>query len=196
MTTGATRSRMTLMPKLSPAQQETFLKTLEDRFEKHMERHKGVSWETVRKKVESNAGALVTLWKMEETGGEPDVVILDKKSKDVVFVDCAAQSPKGRRSCCYDRAARVTRKEHPPKTSALEMAKDLGIAILDEQQYRALQECGEFDTTTSSWIDTPQAVRKHGGGLFCDRRYQHVFTYHNGADSYYAARGFRGMLRV
>lgn len=187
---------MDRMPKLSPKQQEELLKTLKARFEKHMERHKGVSWATVQKKLEAKPAALATLARMEETGGEPDVVTLDGKSKDVVFVDCSAQSPKGRRSCCYDRVARVTRKEHPPKTSALEMAKEIGIDILNEEQYRALQELGEFDTTTSSWIDTPQAVRKHGGALFCDLRYEHVFTYHNGADSYYAARGFRGMLRV
>ena len=184
------------MPKniLSPKDKEALMKTLETRFAKHPERHKGMKWETVAAKLETDTSALWTLKQMEDTGGEPDVVTL--KKGEIAFVDCSQQSPKGRRSCCFDRVARVTRKEHPPKTSAEEIAKDIGIEILDEERYRALQEFGEFDTTTSSWIATPASIRKKGGALFCDKRYDHVFTYHNGADSYYAARGFRGILKI
>lgn len=183
------------MPKnaLSPKDKDALLRTLEARFAKHPERHKGVKWETVAAKLEKNAAALWSVKQMEDTGGEPDVVTLKKGS--IAFVDCSPQSPK-RRSVCYDRTARVTRKEHPPKSSAEETAKDMGIEMLDEDRYRALQEVGEFDTTTSSWIVTPEPIRKKGGALFCDRRYGHVFTYHNSADSYYAARGFRGMVTL
>lgn len=185
------------MPKtLSPAQRDELLAVLKARFEKHPERHKGVSWAQVEAKLEKNAAALRSVQRMEDTGGEPDVVVLGKQSNGIVFADCSAQSPKGRRSICYDRAARTGRKEHPPKSSAEETAKDMGIEILTEEQYRALQELGEFDTTTSSWIVTPDPIRKKGGALFCDRRYGHVFTYHNGADSYYAARGFRGTVTL
>lgn len=175
---------------------EKLLKTLEARFKKHPERHGGVSWAAVAAALAKKPKALKSLALMEETGGEPDVIGRHAKTGEYVFCDCSEQSPKGRRSCCYDRAARVTRKEHPPKTSAEETAKEMGIEILTEEEYRTLQEFGEFDTTTSSWVATPDAIRKKGGAIFCDRRYGHVFTYHNGADSYYAARGFRGMLRV
>lgn len=182
--------------KLTLAQREDLLKTLGSRFVKHPERHKGVKWAAVEAKLaKSKPDVLAALWQMEETGGEPDVVMLEKGSA-ITFVDCADQSPKGRRSCCYDKASRTGRKEHPPKTSALEMAKDMGVEILTEEQYWLLQELGEFDTTTSSWVETPAGIRKHGGALFCDYRYKHVFTYHNGAESYYAARGWRGMVRV
>lgn len=182
--------------KLSSAQRDTLLKTLGSRFVKNPERHKGIKWATVEAKLLKASDAVwASLQEMEDTGGEPDVVQLEKGSA-IAFVDCSEQSPKGRRSCCYDKSARTGRKEHPPKTSAQEMAKEMGVEILNEEQYRALQELGAFDTTTSSWIDTPDAVRKHGGALFCDHRYKHTFTYHNGADSYYAARGWRGMVRV
>jgi len=181
--------------KLSPAQRETLLKTLGSRFMKHPERHKGVKWVDVEAKLQKTKDTTwASLWQMEDTGGEPDVVTL--KKNEIAYVDCAPQSPKGRRSCCYDKASRTGRKEHPPKTSALEMAKNMGVEILNEEQYRALQELGDFDTTTSSWVATPKAVRTHGGALFCDRRYEHIFTYHNGAESYYAARGWRGAVTV
>lgn len=182
--------------KISQNDRDALLKTLGSRFMKYPERHKGIKWAAVEAKLEKAKDAVwASLQQMEETGGEPDVVLLEKGSA-ITFIDCSEQSPNGRRSCCYDRIARVTRKEHPPKTSAHEMAKEIGIEILNEQQYRMLQELGEFDTTTSSWIDTPDAVRKHGGALFCDHRYKHTFTYHNGADSYYAARGWRGVLSM
>ncbi len=182
--------------KLSQKQRDELLKTLGSRFVKNPERHKGVKWAAVESALtKAKDGTWVTLWQMEDTGGEPDVVVF-KKEKGLAFVDCAPQSPKGRRSCCYDKTARTGRKEHPPKTSVEESAKEMGVELLTEEQYRALQELGEFDTTTSSWIDTPKAVRTHGGALFCDRRYEHVFTYHNGAESYYAARGWRGMVKV
>lgn len=181
--------------KLSPKQRDDLLKTLGSRFMKNPERHKGVKWAAVESALtKAKDPVWASLWQMEETGGEPDVVTLEKKG--ITFVDCSDQSPKGRRSCCYDKASRTGRKEHPPKTSAMEMAKDMGVEILDEAQYRALQELGEFDTTTSSWISTPDAVRKHGGALFCDHRYKHTFTYHNGAESYYAARGWRAMVKL
>lgn len=166
--------------------------TLQARFEKNMHRHKGVKWSDVEKKLTSKK--LESLRMMEDTGGEPDVVVLEKSKP--AFVDCAPESPKGRRSCCFDHKARTTRKEHPPKTSAEEMADDMGIEILSEGQYRALQELEAFDLKTSSWVGTTADIRTLGGALFCDRRYGTVFTYHNGADSYYAARGFRGMLAI
>lgn len=184
------------MPTLTSAQRDEILNALRARFEKHMERHKGVAWAKVEEKLLANPKKLASLAAMEDTGGEPDVVGYDKKTGGIVFFDCSPESPKGRRSTCYDRVARVTRKEHPPKQSAVEMADDMGIALLSEEEYRRLQELGEFDLKTSSWIDTPPAIRKLKGALFCDRRYDAVFTYHNGADSYYAARGFRGSLRI
>jgi hypothetical protein len=172
------------------------LKTLEARFERHPKRHAGIAWADVRARIEGNAGALKSLQLMEDTGGEPDVIGRDPKSGRVFFCDCAAQSPGGRRSACYDAEARAARKEHKPDHSAVEMAAAMGIELLTEEQYRALQELGEFDTKTSSWVLTPPEVRSLGGALFCDRRYGKVFTYHNGAESYYAARGFRGLLSV
>jgi len=181
--------------KLSPQQQEELLKTLGSRFVKHMSRHKGVSWEKVEAKLETSK-KLWSLFQMEETGGEPDVIGMDKKTGDIIFCDCSEQSPKGRRSVCFDRAALNARKEHKPKNSAMDMAEEMGIEMLTEDEYRQLQELGEFDTTTSSWIQTPAPIRKLGGALFCDKRYDTVFTYHNGAESYYAARGFRGILRI
>ena len=182
--------------KLSPAQRDELLKTLKARFEKNMNRHKGLDWSKVQAKLEANAEKVLSLNEMESTDGEPDVVGYDKKSDEFIFYDCAAESPKGRRSICYDRAALDARKENKPANSAMDMAAAMGIELLTEEQYRELQELGKFDTKTSSWIITPANIRKLGGALFCDRRYDHVFTYHNGADSYYAARGFRGSLRV
>ena len=161
-----------------------------------MNRHKGVDWTKVHAKLESNVEKLWSLNEMETTGGEPDVVDHDKKSGEYVFYDCSAESPKGRRSVCYDREALAARKEHKPKDSATNMAAAMGIELLTEEQYRELQQLGEFDTKTSSWVKTPSDIRKLGGALFCDRRYDHVFVYHNGADSYYSARAFRGSLRV
>ena len=181
--------------KLTKAQQDDLFLTLKARFEKHMDRHKGISWEKVSAKLASaKADKLWSLNEMEYTGGEPDVVGFDKKSGEYIFYDCAAESPKGRRSLCYDRKAWESRKENKPEGSALEMAADIGIDILTEEEYRALQELGQFDLKTSSWVHTPPAIRKHGGAVFCDRRYDTVFLYHNGAESYYAARGFRGKL--
>ena len=182
--------------KLSPEQREELLKTLKTRFEKNMNRHKGIEWSKAQARLEANPGKLWSLDKMEETGGEPDVVGFDAKSGEYIFFDCSAESPKGRRSLCYDHEALEARKEHKPADSAINMAADMGIEILTEEQYRELQQLGKFDTKTSSWVKTPAAIRKHGGAIFCDRRYEHVFTYHNGAESYYAARGFRAVLRV
>jgi uncharacterized protein DUF4256 len=182
--------------KLSSEQQKELFKTLKTRFEKNMNRHKGLDWAKVQAKLESNAGKLYSLSLMEETGGEPDVVGYDKKTDEYLFYDCSAESPKSRRSICYDADALNSRKEHKPHDSALEMANAMGIEILNEEEYRELQKLGEFDTKTSSWVRTPPQVRKLGGALFCDRRFDHVFLYHNGAESYYAARGFRGSLRV
>jgi hypothetical protein len=179
---------------LPPKQKDALLKTLKARFEKHMNRHKGMDWAKVQAKLEKNSKALWALSQMEGTGGEPDVVSL--KKGEYVFVDCSEQSPKARRSMCYDRAALNARKEHKPKNSAQDLAAEMGVEVLTEEQYRTLQTLGEFDTTTSSWIQTPADIRKLGGALYCDRRYDTVFLYHNGADSYYAARGFRGLLRV
>ena len=182
--------------KLSPPQKDELLKTLKTRFEKNMNRHKGIEWAKVQAKLEAKPEKLWSLHEMERTGGEPDVVGHDKKTGEYTFYDCSPESPDGRRSFCYDRAALDARKEHKPKNSAMEMASAIGIEILTEEEYRALQKLGEFDTKTSSWVRTPAEIRKLGGAIFCDRRYDHVFVYHNGAESYYAARGFRGSLRV
>ena len=181
---------------LSKKQHEELLTTLRARFEKNMDRHKGLEWAEVQAKLEANAEKLWSLTEMERTGGEPDVVGHDKKTGEYIFYDCSAESPKDRRSVCYDHEALDSRKEHKPKDSAMNMAAAMGIELLTEQQYRELQRLGEFDTKTSSWVKTPSAIRKLGGALFCDRRYDTVFVYHNGAESYYAARGFRGWLRV
>jgi hypothetical protein len=181
---------------LSPAQRKKLLTTLKDRFEKNMNRHKGLDWTKVQATLEANTEKLWSLNEMETTGGEPDVVAHDKKTGEYVFYDCAAESPKGRRSLCYDREALNARKEHKPQDSAIDMAAAIGIELLTEEQYRELQKLGEFDLKTSSWVQTPSEIRKLGGALYCDRRYGHVFLYHNGADSYYAARGFRGSLTV
>jgi len=177
-------------------QREELLGALKARFEKNMNRHKGLEWAKVQAKLEASTEKLWSLQEMESTGGEPDVVGHDTKTGEYVFTDCSAESPKGRRSVCYDREALESRKEHKPKNSALDMAAAMGIEILAEEEYRELQKLGEFDTKTSSWVQTPSDIRKLGGALFCDRRYDTVFVYHNGAESYYAARGFRGSLRV
>ena len=175
---------------------EELLRALKARFEKNMSRHKGLNWTDVQAKLEANAERLWSLNEMERTGGEPDVVGYDKKTGDYVFYDCSAETPKGRRSFCYDREALDSRKEFKPKDTAMDMAAAMGIAILTEEQYRELQKLGDFDTKTSSWLKTPAEIRKLGGSIFADRRYDHVFVYHNGASSYYAVRGFRGSLRV
>jgi len=182
--------------KLPPEQQATLLNTLKTRFEKNKHRHKGIEWDKVQAKLEANPGKLWPLNEMEIAGGGPDVVGYDKKTGEYIFYDCSAESPKERRSICYDHEALEARKEHKPADSAINMAADMGIEILNEEQYRGLQQLGAFDLKTSSWIMTPPAIRKLGGALFCDRRYDTVFVYHNGAESYYAARGFRGWLRV
>ena len=181
---------------VSNKQREEILSALKARFEKNMNRHKGMEWTKVQAKLQANAEKLWSLVEMERTGGEPDVVGHDKKTGEYVFYDCSEQSPKGRRSLCYDREALDSRKEHKPKNSAIEAAAAMGVELLTEEQYRELQKLGEFDTTTSSWVKTPSAIRKLGGALFCDRRFDTVFLYHNGADAYYAARGFRGLVRV
>ncbi len=181
---------------LSPEQQEELLRALKARFEKNMNRHKGLEWANLQTKLEANTAKLWSLNEMERTGGEPDVVGLDKKTGEFVFYDCSSESPKGRRSVCYDREALESRKEHKPKDSAMDMAAAMDIDLLTEEQYRELQKLGNFDTKTSSWVQTPSDIRKLGGALFCDRRYGKVFVYHNGAESYYAARAFRGSLRV
>ena len=181
---------------LSPEQREELIRALQARFEKNMNRHKGLEWARVKAKLEDNTEKLWSLSEMETTGGEPDVVGHDKKTGEYIFYDCSAESPKDRRSLCYDREALDSRKEHKPKNSALDLAAAMGIELLTEEQYRELQKLGEFDTKTSSWVKTPSDIRKLGGALFCDRRYDTVFVYHNGAESYYAARGFRGWLRV
>ena len=177
-------------------EQEEFLQALKARFEKNMHRHKGIAWADVRTKLEGNPNGLRSLREMEVTGGEPDVIGQDKEVGHYMFCDCSTESPSGRRSVCYDRAALESRKEHKPESSAVEMAAAMGIDLLTEEQYRELQKLGDFDTKTSSWVRTPADVRVLGGALFCDRRYGKVFVYHNGAQSYYAARGFRGSLRV
>ena len=190
-------SKKTITKKaLSAEQREEILLALEVRFEKNMKRHKGLEWAKVHAKLVANTEKLWSLNEMEMTGGEPDVVGYDKKTGDYIFYDCSEESPKGRRSLCYDREALESRKEHKPKDSAMDMAAAMGIELLTEEQYRGLQELGEFDMKTSSWVQTPEAIREHGGAIFCDRRYDHVFMYHNGAESYYAARAFRGSLRV
>ena len=182
--------------KLPAEQTEALLKVLKARFEKNMSRHKNIEWTKVQARLESNAEKLWSLNEMEETGGEPDVVGYDKSSGEYIIFDCSGETPKGRRSICYDHEALEARKEHKPEDSAMEMAADMGIELLTEEQYRELQNLGNFDTKTSSWIVTPADIRKLGGAIFCDRRYDTVFVYHNGAESYYAARGFRGSLRV
>lgn len=181
---------------LSPKQREELLSILKARFEKNANRHNGTEWAKVQLKLEADARKLWSVHQMEATGGEPDVVGHDKKTGEYIFFDCSAESPKGRRSLCYDRKALDSRKEYKPANSAVDMAAAMGIEILTEEQYRELQQLGEFDAKTSSWIITPDNIRKLGGAIFCDRRYGTVFVYHNGADSYYAARGFRGSLRI
>jgi hypothetical protein len=182
--------------KLSPGEGKELLRTLKARFDKNMNRHKGFEWTNVQARLEANAEKLWSLNEMELSGGEPDVVDQDKKTGEYIFYDCSAESPKDRRSLCYDHEALESRKEHKPEDSAINLAADMGIEILNEEQYRDLQKLGKFDTKTSSWVKTPADIRKLGGALFCDRRYDTVFVYHNGAESYYAARGFRGFLRV
>ncbi len=177
-------------------EREKLLQALKSRFENNMQRHKGLAWDKVRARLEASPAALIALGKMERTGGEPDVIGMHEKSGKFVFCDCSAQTPMGRRSLCYDGDALDARKEHKPKGSVVEMAAAMGIELMTQEQYRQLQELGEFDTSTSSWVNTPPAVRKLGGALFCDRRYGQVFVYHNGAQSYYASRGFRGVLSV
>ena len=177
-------------------EREELLRALKARFEKNMNRHKGLEWAKVQAKLEANTEKLWSLNEMERTGGEPDVVGHAKKTGEYIFNDCSAESPKGRRSVCYDSEALESRKEHKPKDNAMDMATTMGIELLSEEQYRELQKLGDFDAKTSSWVKTPADIRKLGGALFCDRRYNTVFVYHNGADSYYAARGFRGSLRV
>ncbi len=181
---------------LSKKQREELLRALQARFEKNVNRHKALAWAQVQAKLEANAEKLGSLNEMERTGGEPDIIGHDKKTGEYIFYDCSAESPKGRRSLCYDREALESRKEHKPEGNAMDMAAAMGIELLTEEQYRELQTLGNFDTKTSSWVKTPSAIRKLGGALFCDRRYDTVFLYHNGAESYYAARGFRGSLRV
>ena len=181
---------------LSPQEIEELLKTLKTRFEKNMNRHKGLDWAKVRAKLEANPDKLWSLNEMEETGGEPDVVDYHSNTGEYIFYDCSSESPKGRRSLCYDQKALESRKEFKPKNSATNMAAFIGIKLLSENEYRGLQKLGNFDLKTSSWVKTPDEIRKLGGAIFCDRRYNTVFVYHNGAESYYAARGFRGSLRV
>jgi hypothetical protein len=182
--------------KLSADERDALLKTLKARFEKNMTRHKGVDWAKVQARLEADPDKQWSLSEMERTGGEPDVIAFDKKSGEYAFCDCSAESPAGRRSICYDREALNSRKENKPKDAAVEMAASMGIELLSESQYRELQQLGKFDTKTSSWVKTPVDIRELGGAVFCDRRYNTVFLYHNGAESYYAARGFRGLLRV
>ena len=181
---------------LSPEERDGLLKTLKARFEKNMNRHSDLGWADVLARLEANQGKLWSLQEMDRTGGEPDVVGQDTKTGEFLFLDCSAESPTGRRSLCYDREALEGRKENKPADSAVNMAATMGVELLTEEQYRELQKLGNYDLKTSSWVKTPVEIRKLGGALFCDRRYDHVFTYHNGADSYYGARGFRGVLRV
>lgn len=181
---------------MNAKQREELLDVLKARFEKNMSRHKGLAWDKVQARLEANAEKLPSLNEMEVTGGEPDVVGFDKKTGEFIFYDCSAETPKGRRSTCFDREGLDSRKEHKPENNAVDMAAAMGIEILSEEQYRQLQQLGEFDLKTSSWIQTPATIRKLGGALFADRRYDSVFVYHNGAQSYYAVRGFRGVLRV
>jgi len=181
---------------LSKSQREELLRALKARFEENMNRHKGLEWAKVQGRLEAKPEKLWSLHEMERTGGEPDVAGQDKKTGEYIFYDCSEESPKGRRSFCYDREALEKRKEHKPKNSAIDVADAMGIELLTEEEYRGLQKLGEFDTKTSSWVKTPAAIRKLGGALFCDRRYDTVFVYHNGADSYYGARAFRGSVRI
>jgi len=181
---------------LLPEQREELIRSLKARFEKNMNRHKGLKWEMVQAKLESNTSKLWSLNEMERTGGEPDVIGYDKNTDEYIFCDCSKESPEGRRNVCYDREALESRKEFKPKDTAMDMAAEMGIGILTEEQYRELQKLGNFDTKTSSWLETPSEIRKLGGAIFADRRYDHVFVYHNGASSYYGVRGFRGSLRV
>ncbi len=185
-----------LKKELSSKQCEQLIMTLKDRFEKNINRHKGFEWAKVQAKLEANTKKLWSLNEMEKTGGEPDVVAYDKKTNEYIFYDCSPETPKGRISLCYDNEALNSRKEHKPKNNALDVAEAIGIEILSEEQYKDLQKLGNFDMKTSSWIKTPDDIRKLGGAIFCDRRYNTVFVYHNGAKSYYAVRGFRGSLRV
>ncbi|WDF78568.1 DUF4256 domain-containing protein [Mucilaginibacter sp. AW1-7] len=181
---------------LSPEHREDLLKVLEARFEKNKNRHSSVEWINVQAKLEADTKKLWSLNEMEKTGGEPDIVAYDKSTNEYIFFDCSAESPKGRRSLCYDREAHEARKEFKPENNAVDMAAAMGIELLTEEQYRELQKLGKFDLKTSSWVKTPAGIRKLGGAVFCDRRYDTVFLYHNGAESYYAARGFRGWLKV
>jgi hypothetical protein len=181
---------------LSPQQSETLLTTLNDRFEKNKHRHKGLIWDNIQAKLVENSEKLWSLYALEDTGGEPDVVAFDAETGEYVFYDCSTESPKGRRSLCYDREAWLSRKENKPTDTVLDMAEAMGVELLTEAEYRALQQLGNFDLKTSSWVKTPPEIRQLGGAVFCDRRYNTVFLYHNGAESYYAARGFRGMLKV
>lgn len=181
---------------LSVKQTDLLFKTLKTRFEKNMNRHKGLKWDKIQTRLEKFPEKLWSLHQMEESGGEPDVVECNKKTGELIFFDCTQETPKGRRSVCYDRAALNSRKEHKPKNSAMDLAKDMGIEILSEEEYRYLQTLGEFDLKTSSWIKTPHSIRELGGAIFADRRYNTIFIYHNGASSYYAVRGFRGKLKI
>jgi hypothetical protein len=192
----AARSMNSNKKNLSPEQRELLLRALKARFETNMNRHKGLEWAQIQTRLQASAEKLWSLHEMERTGGEPDVVGRDERTGEYVFCDCSAESPKGRRSLCYDGEALESRKQHKPENNALDMATVMGIELLTEEQYRELQKLGEFDTKTSSWIRTPSQIRRLGGALFCDRRYDTVFVYHNGAESYYAARGFRGSLSV
>ena len=187
---------MTQKNELTSEQREELLHTLKARFEKNIERHEWMHWDKIQKKLEANPDKLWSIHEMERTGGEPDVLEFDEAKGEYVFYDCSAESPSGRRSVCYDQKALDSRKKNKPDSSAMAMAKEMGIELLSEEQYRILQEHGTFDLKTSSWVQTPDDIRERGGGLFCDSRYGHVFLYHNGADSYYAARGFRGLVRV
>src|SRR5215467_5873900 len=191
-----TRAKKAGRKDLSPAQREELLRALRTRFEKNMNRHKGLEWAQIQVKLEANAEKLWSLHEMERTGGEPDVVSHDKKTGEYIFCDCSAESPTGRRSLCYDPDALESRKKHKPESSVLDMTAAMGIELLTEEEYRELQKLGNFDTNTSSWVKTPPDIRRLGGALFCDRRYDTVFVYHNGAESYYAARAFRGLLKV
>ena len=193
---GKAQSARSSTKDLSPKQCDELLATLKARFNKNMHLHKGLEWSPVEAKLKANSAKLFSLCEMERTGGEPNVVGFDKKTSEYIFFDCSAESPKDRRSLCYDREALDSRKEHKPKNSAMDLAASMGVELLTEEQYRELQKLGEFDTKTSSWISTPANIRKLGGALFCDRRFDTVFTYHNGAESYYAARAFRASLRV
>lgn len=184
------------MNKLSQEHRDELLKTLKERFEKNTALHKGIRWDDVIKRLDADPKKLLVLSEMERTGGEPDVVGFDKKTGEYIFYDCSPESPKGRRSLCYDRAAWKSRKEHKPADTAVDMAAAIGVELLTEDEYRELQKLGEFDLKASSWVKTPSEVRKQGGAIFCDRRFGRVFTYHNGAESYYGARGFRGKVRV